>query len=53
VARGSGPPIEEDAFQRSIDLADSGVRKLKAQALGTPSCEGARSEKRTTIGSGS
>jgi hypothetical protein len=44
-ARGSGPSIEEDACQRSRDLANSEVRRVKAQALGTPSHEDARREK--------
>jgi hypothetical protein len=38
-------PSGEDAWQRSRDLANSGVRRVKAQALGIPSHEGARSEK--------
>jgi hypothetical protein len=51
VARRSEPSIEEDACQRSRDLANSEVRRVKAQTFGTPSREGARSEKRTAVGS--
>jgi hypothetical protein len=46
-------PSEEDRWQRSRDLANSGVPRLRAQALGTPSREGARSEKKIAVGSGS
>jgi hypothetical protein len=38
-------PSEEDRWQRSRDLANSGVRRVRAQALGTPSHEDASSEK--------
>ena len=51
VARRSGPPIEEDACQRSRDLVNSEVRRVNAQTFGTPIREGARSEKRTVVGS--
>jgi hypothetical protein len=51
VARRSELSIEEDACQRSRDLANLEVRRVKAQTFGTPSREGARSEKRTTVGS--
>jgi hypothetical protein len=37
-------PSEEDRWQRSRDLANSEVRRVRAQALGTPSREDARSE---------
>jgi hypothetical protein len=35
-------PSEEDRWQRSRDLANSGVRRVKAQVLGTPSHEAAK-----------
>jgi hypothetical protein len=37
-------PSEEDRWQRSRDLANSEVRRVRAQTLGTPSREDARSE---------
>ena len=43
--RGSGPSIEEDTCQRLRDLANSEVRKVKAQTFGIPSREDTRSEK--------
>jgi hypothetical protein len=45
VARRSEPSIEEDTCQRSRDLANSEVRKVKAQTFGIPSREDTRSEK--------
>ena len=45
VVRGSEPPIEEDTCQRSRDLVNSEVRKVKAQTFGIPSREDMRSEK--------
>jgi hypothetical protein len=41
-------PSEEDRWQRSRDLANSGVRRVSAQVLGTPSHEDARSEKKNS-----
>jgi hypothetical protein len=41
-------PSEKEKWQRSRDLANSGVRRVTAQALGTPSREGARSEKKNS-----
>jgi hypothetical protein len=46
-------PFEEDRWQRSRDLANSGARRVRAQTLGTPSHEDARSEKEIAVGSGS
>jgi hypothetical protein len=46
-------PSEKDRCRRSRDLVNSEVCRVNAQTFGTPSREGARSEKRTVIGSGS
>jgi hypothetical protein len=39
-------PSEEDKWQRSKDLANSEVHRVRAQTLGAPSHEDARSEKK-------
>jgi hypothetical protein len=44
-------PSKEDRWQRSRDLANSGVRRVRAQVLGIQSHEDARSEKVITVGS--
>jgi hypothetical protein len=41
-------PSEEDRWQRSKDLANSEVRRVRAQTLGAPSREDARSEKKNS-----
>jgi hypothetical protein len=46
-------PSKEDRWKRSRDLANSGVRRVRAQVLGIQSHEDARSEKVITVGSGS
>jgi hypothetical protein len=41
-------PSEDDRWQRSRDLANSKVRRVRTQTLGTLSHEGARSEKKNS-----
>jgi hypothetical protein len=46
-------PSEEDRWQRSRDLVNSEVRRVRVQAFGTPSRETRGARKKVAVGSGS